>query len=115
MSSLPDALSFRAHPLGDDEAMKAVADMDLWQSEKTYSLPADGTRSMLFRFGGPEGITVGAHATDPSGTPFEPGTTHHGIGLESWADESAELVAIGSSFDVWYGPDIGSGRITAVT
>ena len=70
---------------------------------------------MLFLFGGLEGVTLGARATDPSGVPFAPGTDHHGVHLEFWAHQAADVVAVGASFDVWYAEDIGSGRITAVS
>ena len=95
-------------------AMDATADLILWSSDKKFSLPAEGTPSMLFRFGGSEGVTFGARATDSSGVPFAPGTDHGGVRLEFWADEAGDLVAVGAAFDVWYGEHIGSGRITAV-
>jgi hypothetical protein len=95
--------------------VEAVADLTLWPSDKWFALPADGNRSMLFRFSGPEGVTLGAMATDPSGVPFAPGTDHVGVRLEFWAPQAENLVAIGASFDLWYAEDIGSGRITAVT
>lgn len=69
---------------------------------------------MLFRFGGPEGVTLGARATDPSGVPFSPGTDHVRVRLEFWAHEAADLVTVGAAFDLWYADDIGSGRVTAV-
>lgn len=104
----------RRLPLGHDEGVEALADLTLWPSERSFSLPPDGTPSMLFRFGGPEGATLGARATDPSGVPFAPGTSHVGVRLEFWAHEAEDLVAVGASFDLWYAEGIGSGRITAV-
>jgi hypothetical protein len=95
--------------------VEALADLTLWPSNKSFSLPADSTPSMLFRFGGPEGVTLGARVTDPSGVPFSPGTDHVGVQLEFWAHEAADLVTVGAVFDLWYADDIGSGRITAVT
>lgn len=94
--------------------MDATADLTLWPSDKKFSLPPEGTPSLLFRFGGPDGVTLGARATDPSGVPFAPGTDHGGVRLEFWADEAEDLVALGAPFDVWYAGDIGSGHITAV-
>jgi hypothetical protein len=94
--------------------MTAKADLTLWPSEKTFSLPAEGKPSMLLRFGGPEGVTLGVRVTDPSGVPFAPETDHGGVQLEFWANEAEDLVAVGTPFDVWYAEDIGSGRITAV-
>jgi hypothetical protein len=101
-------------PVGDDGKVEAVADIALWESDRSFSLPADGTPSMLFRFGGPEGVTVGVRATDPSGVPFAPDTNHEEVHLVFWAKEAKDLVAVGAPFDVWYIADIGSGRITAV-
>ena len=47
---------------------------------------------------------------------FAPGSEHRDILLDLWADEAAKkIVAAGADFDVWYGGDIGSGRITALT
>jgi hypothetical protein len=70
---------------------------------------------MLFRFGGSEGVLIGARATDPTGVQFAPGSEHADVSLEFWADEAAKkLVAVGADFDIWYGGDVGSGRITAL-
>ena len=105
----------RPWQMDDDKGVKALANVVLWKSEKAFSLPADETPSMLFRFGGPEGVLIGARATDPAGVRFAPGTEHRDVRLEFWADEAAkEIVAVGAAFDVWYGGDIGSGRIIAL-
>jgi len=97
------------------KAMEALAELTLWASERLFHLPAEGTPSMLFRFGGPEGVTLGARATDPSGVPFAPGTDHAGVQLEFWADIARDAVFVGAPFDLWYAEDIGCGCITAVT
>ena len=97
------------------KAVEALADLTLWPSDKSFCLPANGTPSMLFRFGGREGVTLGARATDPFGVSFAPGTDHVGVQLEFWADEAKDLVVVGTAFDLWYAEDIGSGRITSVT
>jgi hypothetical protein len=94
--------------------MDARADLALWASDKSFVLPADGTRSMLFRFSGPSGVTLGAHAVDPAGVPFAPGTEHTGVQLQFWADEATSIVVTGAHFELWYGDEIGNGRITAV-
>jgi hypothetical protein len=95
--------------------VRALANVVLWKSDKAFSLPADRTPSMLFRFGGPQGVLIGASATDPVGVRFSPGTEHHDVRLEFWADEpAAEIVAVGAAFDVWYGGDIGLGQIIAL-
>jgi hypothetical protein len=106
----------RSLQLDDDQAVKALANFVLWESERRFSLPAEETPSMLFRFGGSEGVLIGARATDPAGVRFAPGTEHIEVCLEFWADEAAKkIVAVGADFGVWYGGDIGSGRITALT
>jgi len=96
--------------------VEAVANLTLWASDRTFVLPADGTPSMLFRFGRLPGVTFGARAVDPAGVPFAAGTEHTGVQLHFWAEEVARsVIVIGGLFDVWYGEDIGSGRITAVS
>ena len=90
--------------MDDDEAVKAVAKFVLWESDRRFSLPAEKTPSMLFRFGGSEGVLIGARATDPVGVRFAPGSEHRDVLLDFWADEAAKkIVAAGADFDVWYG------------
>ena len=104
----------RRSTLGHDGHVDAVADLTLWPSERGFSLPAEGTPSMLLRFGGPGGVTLGVRATDSTGVAFAPGTDHSGVKLVFWAEEAKTVVAVGSQFDVWYGGDIGSGSITEI-
>jgi hypothetical protein len=104
-----------APSIGDAELVEALADLMLSSSHRAFSLPAAGTPSILFRFGGSNGVTLGARATDPAGVPFAPGTEHRSVQLVFWAEEAREVVAVGSEFDLWYGGDIGTGQITAIT
>ena len=89
-----------------------AADIELWPSnDRRFSLPSE-TRSMLFRFGeGADEFSVGAIATDGSGTRFEAGTQHHGVRLEFWANEAEAQIHPGDEFVIWYGGDVGKGRV----
>jgi hypothetical protein len=92
----------------------AYAEVTLTPSHRRFRLPAGGTPSLLFRFGrGDSAVTLGAIATDKGGVPFGPGTEHGRVRLHFWADEASGVVECGASFVVWYGGDVGTGRITA--
>jgi hypothetical protein len=85
----------------------------LWDSDRKFRLPAEGTRSMIFRFDdGSDGL--GGHAISLDDRNFSPGSEHRAT-IDFWAEEAAqEIVHDAAKFTVWYGGDIGDGRVTAL-
>jgi hypothetical protein len=86
----------------------------LWPSDRKFRLPGNGTRSMIFRFDGEATEGLGGHAVSLDGLDFAPGSNHRST-IEFWADDYARgIVRDGGIFTVWYGSEIGQGRVTAV-
>jgi hypothetical protein len=70
---------------------------------------------MLFRFGqGPGELSIGGIAVDAAGEPFGAGTRHAEVTLTFWAEDAERLIHPGDEFVVWYGRDVGRGRISGV-
>lgn len=96
---------------GHHEHVRVAAVVTLWKSERAFNLPGTGTRSMLFRFG--EDRLFGAVATSLAGAAFAPGTEHE-ADLEIWAEGADGVVVEGAEFVVWYGGDVGTGKVAAI-
>jgi hypothetical protein len=91
--------------------MEALAEMALSQSDRRFRNPGSGNRSFLYRFGE---LLLGAVAISSDESDFVPGG-RYSVRLEFGADsEARELVREGDTFTVWYGGDIGTGRITSI-
>lgn len=94
------------------EELSAVVDLRLRDGAgRTYRLPGAGSRSLLYVFNGQR---IGAHATTADGCDLVPGSEHEGVVLNFWADEARDLVAVGSTFEVWYGGIVGDGEVQSV-
>ena len=95
-------------------AFSVTADIEIWGSEDGKpDLPAEN-HSMLFRFRDAAGeeVLIGANALDDQGRRFSAGSRHNRVTLTFWAEEAAaDLVHPGDSFVVWYGRDVGHGRV----
>lgn len=91
----------------------ARATLDLNADDtRHYRLPHDGTPSLLYVF---DGQQLGARAYSASGQDFAPGTSQQDVRLEFWADEPwTNVVVPGAEFVIWYGGDVGRGRIESV-
>ena len=93
--------------------MLVEARIALWQSDRKFRLPAEGTRSMIFRVDLDDSDGLGGHATSLDGRDFAPDSEHRAT-IEFWADDYArEVVNEGDTFTVWYGGDIGEGRVVS--
>lgn len=69
---------------------------------------------MIFRFDRDDSDGLGGHAASFDGQAFAPGSEHRAT-IEFWADDYAQqIVRVGGIFTVWYGGDIGEGRVTSV-
>jgi hypothetical protein len=89
------------------------ADLTLWPSDRDYRLPGSGTRSMLFRFEADDSDNWAGWAMSRGGLDFAPRTVHAAT-IEFWEEAPPNLVYEGAAFAVWYGGDIGAGRVTAI-
>ena len=90
------------------------AEITLWQSDREFRLPADGTRSMIFRFDSDDTDGLGGRATSLDGRDFAPGSEHRAT-IEFWAEDHArDVVHDGGTFIVWYGGDIGEGQVDSI-
>lgn len=77
-----------------------------------FKLPANGTPSLLFVFEGD--IQLGARAYSEGAQDFAPGSEQR-VRLDFWADEEwTDVVQAGALFKVWYGGDVGHGKIENV-
>jgi hypothetical protein len=88
--------------------VRATVDVSLRSSSRPFSLPSSGTRSLMFRFGD---ALLGGILTSSSDQDFEPGGEYRDVTLDLWDDSDTPSIAIGSSFIVWYGEDVGEGSV----
>jgi len=62
----------------------------------------------------PAAFTIGAVATDPTARPFSAGACHERAILAFWVAEARRTIRPDDRFVIWYGRDIGAGRIVEV-
>jgi hypothetical protein len=91
------------------EGLTAVVHLHLHDAAgRAYRLPGAGSRSLLYVF---DGQQIGALATTADERDLVPGSQREGVLLRFWTDEARGLVAVGSSFTVWYGSIVGDGEV----
>lgn len=77
-----------------------------------------GTRSLLLNFaplGGQEGpMQIGAVIERLEGSILEPGVVDATVRLRFWADEAGVYATPGTTFELWHGRVVGSGRVTRI-
>jgi hypothetical protein len=90
-----------------------TAAVDFVPSERTFDLPMP-TRSVVVLFGDSPtdgGRTFGCVIDSDNDTALRPGVRLHAR-LEFYTANPGSLAAPGSTFKLWYGGNVGSGRIT---
>lgn len=90
--------------------------MSLWDSDRRFSLPPDGTPSLLFRFVDATGeeVVLGARAYSIEIDAFSPGTSCEAE-LRFWADVADRFVRPGATFEIHYPRQVGVGEVHDVS
>jgi hypothetical protein len=77
---------------------------------------ASGTRSLLLQFQADEGqpISLGAELAVEGGGELVPGAKAMQVLARFWADEARSVALPPQSFVLWYGREVGRGRVLQV-